>query len=170
MRAGGFFCFVLVLAFFSAELSFMQSRHCEESALAEAKEFSFDLEKLSLSRSLMEASTDAIVEEGLGKGLLLNLGPEETKQLVNQKLEALFAKMEAEYGASFFPKVIDAKYLNSNSTVLLAVVGNKAVEAEYCYTGGLFKENLVLAEVKGEKAVLEFRLPAGYCVKETVVG
>lgn len=173
MNRGGFFCFVFVLAFLSAEVTFMQGSSAENQEMLEAKIIAFDLEKTSFTRTLMENSVDSVLRESLRQGLVQNLGPEEIKDLANRNLELLFQRMETAYGQEnlkFYPKEIGREFLNSNSVVLVTKLGEKTIEAEYCFTGGIMKENRVFAEIKGKEAKQEFQIPAGYTIKATVIG
>lgn len=174
MNKRGMFCFLLLLAFFSLEISFFNQASEASGKLAEAKMLAFEAEKASFVRALMENSVDAAIEEGLGQGLLLNQEPETIKETVNSRLAGLFGEMEKAFNeemkVAFSPESLDEEYLNKNSSVLVTRIGKKTVRAEYSFTGGAMKRNSAVAEVSGSNLKLFFRMPAGYTIGKTVVG
>ena len=53
---------------------------------------------------------------------------------------------------------------------IFSEAGEKTLQAEYCFTGGLMKNNQVVAEIAGKQTKLLFTMPAGYTIRETVIG
>ena len=171
MNSRAFFCFVLLLAFLAAELEFLTGFENANSQVASANASAFEAEKLSLVRSLLEESTDSVVEESLRAGLILELGPEGIKAGVNERLALLFSKAEKAYGiVEFEANAKDPGFLNENSSVIVSRLGKKGIRAEYFFSGGIMKSNFVLARVGNQETIAEFRVPAGYTASAMVVG
>jgi hypothetical protein len=174
MNRRGIFCFLLLLAFFSLEIGLLNQTSEPAAKLGEARALAFEAEKASLVRALMENSVDATIEESLRQGLLLNQEPKDIKKTVNNRLASLFGKMQKEFNEEvkvfFDPNSLDEEYLNENSSVLVTRLDKKTVKAEYCFTGGLMKNNEVIAEIRGGSAKLLFKMPAGYTIGKTVIG
>jgi len=174
MGARGIFCFVLLVAFLSAELGLLEKRLEAQKAIGESLETAFDLERVSLARTLAENSLDSVARESLEEALATGLGPEETKQLVNSRLAAAFAGLEAINAGQ--PKIVfgeSAKqrlFLNQNSSVIISESFGLGFEAEYCFTGGVLKDKEIKARIIGVKTELEFRVPAGYCIRGQTFG
>jgi len=174
MNRNGIFSFLLLLAFFSIELVFLDHALEANNRLETAKAIAFEAEKSSFTRALMEESVDTLVEKSLRQGLILNQEPEELKKNVNSKLEVLFREMEVSYleGARvrFGEKSLSQSFLNENSTVLVSRIDKKTVLAEYCFTGGLMREEEVVAEILGKAGKHLFKVPAGYTIEARLVG
>ncbi len=173
MNGKGIFCFLLLLAFFTLEIGFLDRATEERRSIAQAKALAFEAEKAFLVRSLMENSVDLAIDKGLLQGLQLNLGPQEIKGHVNSRLAALFRKMEKAYNdeisISFDTKSLQESFLNKNSSVIVTRLDKKTIEAEYCFTGGIMASNTVSAKITGKGVTQIFRMPAGYTVKAEVL-
>lgn len=174
MNNKGLFCFLLLLAFASIQTGLLGRAAESEIETGRAGALAFEAEQLSTARAIMENSIDLAIEEGLRQGIALNLGPEEIKRLVNARLALLFEKMETQgfpgIKAEFEEESKNQAFLNENSTASVARISGMEVEAEYSFTGGLLKNKAVKAKISGKKAAITMELPAGYTVKETVVG
>lgn len=174
MNQAGFFCFVLLLAFFALEAGFLNEAEGGKMRLQKAGEIAFELEKAGFARALMENSVDYAVEMQLREGIAKNLEPEEMKIAVNENLALLFQKMESAYSeeisVKFLPDDLNAGFLNENSSVFLAKAGKTAILAQYCFTGGIKKDKKIEAEISGKNAKLVFSVPKGYCIETTVAG
>ena len=105
---------------------------------------------------------------------MLNLGQEETKIFVNRKLVLLFTEMEKAnwegIKIEFKAESKNLQFLNENSAIATEAIDKKTIMATYYFTGGLLKNKKVYAEIKGKKATLGFEIPAGYSIKESVIG
>ena len=174
MNEKGIFCFVLLLAFFTIQARFLVETAEASNKIAIAEELGFEAEKAWLARAVMEEDTDIAIKETLHQGLLLNLGQEETKIFVNSKLVLLFAEMEKANWEGivieFDSESKNLQFLNENSAIAIEAIDKKTIMATYYFTGGLLKNKKVYAEIKGKKAMLGFEIPAGYSIKESVVG
>jgi len=60
--------------------------------------------------------------------------------------------------------------LEKLSVVIPVYNSEKTIMATYYFTGGLLKNKKVYAEIKSKKAMLGFEIPAGYSIKESVIG
>jgi len=169
MDSKGFFCFFLLLAFLSIELGLREGIGSAGNEVGGAISAGFEAEKLSLVRGLLEESVDQTVEQSLKEGLLLELGPEDIKAMVNERLSLLFSEAEKQYGFVEFEEKSPG-FLNGNSSVIVSRLEKKSVGAEYFFSGGILKSNFVLAEIRGKESMLEFRVPVGYAISATVVG
>ncbi len=160
MNEKGIFCFVLLLAFFAIQTRFLAETTEASNKIEMAEELGFEAEKA--------------IKDTLNQGLLLNLGQNETKILVNSKLVLLFVKMENAnlegIEIEFKPESKNLQFLNENSAIAVEAIDKKTIMATYYFTGGLLKNKKVYAEIKGKKAILGFEIPAGYSIKESVVG
>ena len=174
MNNKGLFCFLLLLAFASIQTGLLGRAAESEIEAGRARALAFEAEQLSTARAIMENGVDLAAKEGLKKGIALNLKPEEIKALVNARLALLFEKMETEgfpgLKAEFEEEGKNIAFLNENSAVSSARIASREVEAEYSFTGGLMKDKTVRAKISGTRAAITMELPAGYTVKETVIG
>jgi len=174
MNEKGIFCFVLLLAFFAIQTRFLAETTEASNKIEMAEELGFEAEKVWLARTVMEGDVDIAIKDTLNQGLLLNLGQNETKILVNSKLVLLFVKMENAnlegIEIEFKPESKNLQFLNENSAIAVEAIDKKTIMATYYFTGGLLKNKKVYAEIKGKKAILGFEIPAGYSIKESVVG
>ena len=85
---------MLLLAFFAIQARFLAETAEASDKIELAEELGFEAEKAWLTRAVIEEDVDFAIKETLNQGLLLNLGPEETKNFVNGKLVLLFLEME----------------------------------------------------------------------------
>lgn len=171
MNSRGFFCFILLFAFVFIELDALSGLEETRAGLARARASAFEAERLSLQRSLLEESVDNVVEGALEEGLAMELGPGRIKELVNSRLAMLFEEAESSYaGLELGPEAVSAGFLNSNSSVMVTRLGRKNVEASYFFSGGITRENPVIARLRGNEFGAEFRVPAGYAATSGVVG
>ncbi len=174
MNEKGIFCFVLLLAFFAIQTRFLAETTEASAKIEMAEELGFEAEKTWLARAVIEEDTDIAIKEALHQGLLLNLRQEETKIFVNNKLVLLFSEMEKAnwegIEIEFKPESKNLQFLNENSAIAVEAIDKKTIMATYYFTGGLLKNKKVYAEIKGKKAMLGFEIPAGYSIKESVVG
>jgi len=175
MNCRGLFCFLIVLAFIAMRLAFLQGSIDARQGLAGARALAIEGEQLNLARTALEISVDNVVEGALEQGLRENLGPEEIKGLVNGRVMRLFGRAKEEYNGEvkvrFWAKggVLGKGFLDENSKVSVVNVKGKAIAAEYVFTGGLLKSKGVRAEIAGERAMQEFRIPVGYTARAMVV-
>jgi len=171
MNGSGFFCFFILLAFVSIEFGFLEKAGEAGHSLALARQAGFEAESVSMARSVLEESADAVVLDALKQGIAMDLEGEGIKWLVNERLSALFGGMESVYGqcpvVSFEEKGVS--FLNGNSSVFVQRVGKKEVVAEYSFTGGLMRDRPLNARISCGNAEAFFSLPAGYTMAATVV-
>ncbi len=174
MNEKGILCFVLLLAFFAIQTRFLAETSEASRKIDMAEELGFEAEKAWLARAVMEENVDLAIKETLNQGLLLNLGPKETKIFVNSKLVLLFVEMEKTnlegIVIEFKPESKNLQFLNENSAIAIEAIDKKTIITTYYFTGGLLKNKKVYAEIKGTNTMLEFEIPAGYSIKESVVG
>jgi len=174
MNKKGIFCFVLLLAFFAIQTRFLAETTEASNKIEMAEELGFEAEKIWLVRAIMEEDVDFAIKEALQQTLLLNLRPEESKKIVNSRLALLFVEMEKtnweKIKIEFKTDSKNLQFLNENSAIAIESIDKKTIMATYYFTGGLLKNKKVYAEIKGKKAMLGFEIPAGYSIKESVVG
>ncbi len=176
MNSKGLFCFVLLLGAIAIETGLLNQGLEAKRDVAGGKAIAFEAEKTAFVRTVIENSVDAVIEWELYNGLLLNLGPEEIKQRVNRKLLVLFGEIEKAYGKEIKVRfyagngVLSEGFLNENSKVLVTRINRGTIAAEYNFTAGLLKNNLVFAEIAGKKTKQFFKIPAGYSLGKTVIG
>ena len=167
MNEKGFFCFVLVLAFASANLS------DEGSAVRELNEaclLAIEAERVNFVRNLMEEDTDYIVLEVLKREAVGCIrAPHEIKEEVNAAIKNYLQAMEGE--KSVFVRVynssgqnIDSDFLNSNSSLVVKRLG-RVCELEYTFHRGLMRREVVTGTVSGNIFSQEFKIPQGYTIR-----
>lgn len=159
----------MLLAFYTTQAAIIEEQGALKQEALKARSTSMEAEKATLTRAIMETTLDKIIEEKLKQGVFLELEPDAIKANVNMALEKAFEKMRNPYSLEF-EKEPTAETLNRNSIVLVKRIGEKTVEAEYQYTGGLMKENEIKAVIVEGNAKQEFRMPIGYTIKTRVIG
>ncbi len=173
MNGKAFFSCTILLAFLAIEIGFLESAEKMQAVEQQAMASAFESEQVFFARTLIEENSDNAVRQGLKQGLALGLEKEEVKAAVNARVLALFRAVEQEccegVSVEFSPESKSLFFLSENSSVILTKAFGQSLEAEYCFTGGLKKANQARALVFGKRTASEFRIPAGYCVREKVV-
>ncbi len=153
---------MIVLAF--SLLSVSLSR--QDNALKElsgAEEIAIEAEQVNFVRSLLEENTDFIVGELLlAEALTCESSPGNAKQRINQALAAYFEEMlKGVGGIEIEFAEASQEFLNRNSSLVVKRLG-PACKIKYTFHGGLLRNQPVLADVRGERVVQQFKIPAGY--------
>ena len=172
----GLFCFLIVLAFAGMQLGFLNKTTGARQQLERAKAIAVEAEQMHAIKTGIEINADRIVEQTMRAALLQNKEPDEIRGSVNEKLLQFSRAVEEGYRGTaeinFYATdgSLSLRFLNENSKVSVSKLNNQSIAAEYTFTGGLLKNKAVIAEIKGEKTMQLFKIPAGYTVRATVVG
>lgn len=174
MNKKGFFCFLVVLCFAAVQLQFFSQKAEQNAEFAQAKSILFEIEKLDLERAALEENLDFLIKQAMLEEIKKQSNNSEAiKEKINEKVILFFEKKEnsKELKIKFFSnnsEKISLEFLNANSN-LLAINYENFVFAEYNFTGGLLKNNLLKARISSENAEKEFQLPIGYSQKAVLV-
>ncbi|RLG18087.1 hypothetical protein DRN67_04540 [Candidatus Micrarchaeota archaeon] len=174
MNNKGILCFTILLAFASMQLDFLNESSNAREQLQRVKATAIEAEQLNAIRTAIEINTDMIIEQAMQAKLLQDKEAEEIKRAVNQNLlrfaraveETFQENPQTVFHSSKGPLTL--QFLNENSKVNVIKADNKVITAEYTFTGGLLKNKVVFAEIRGDHVSQIFQIPAGYTVKAVI--
>ena len=165
---------MIVLSFASMQVSLQK----QESFLDELKEgelLAIQAEKVNFSRTVIEENVDFIVLEVIEENNMhCKAPPKKLKEKINKSLLAFFRKMRhlnEKISFEFFSgneSTISEEFLERNSSVFVRFWG-ESCEIEYCFHGGVLKQEPVVGKIAGESFSQQFKIPAGYCQKSRVI-
>jgi hypothetical protein len=153
---------MIVLAFSLLSISLSHQNNALKE-LSEAKAIAIEAEQVNFVRSLLEENTDFIVEGILlEEALLCDNSPGDAKQRINQALAAYFKEMQGGVGGIAINFSDTSQwFLNKNSSLVVKRLG-PSCKIKYSFHGGLLRNQPVLADVRGNRVVQQFKIPAGY--------
>jgi len=191
MNSKGIFCIAIVLVFICSILLFESAQSETSLKISKTITLAIENEKNNVERAFLEENTDKIIARALQAEIQFgNLDPEKVKvdvcsQIFNffrqkQKFDEPFRKIEffsttfssRQYNGIIFSnskQPLQFQDLVENSKVLIVPLGKNSFAAEFYFTGGLYRNKLVGAEISSKNSMQVFLLPIDYTARVLVL-
>lgn len=184
MRARGIFSFVLVALFIAMEFAMLGAQDEIAKEIGKTQILLMQMEKASYVRNEIEQNSDFLIGKVMENELNgRNYDPEAIKGEVCSALFDYFGDAESAYAESPSVKFYSAFATSSEYQELLLKIGEPLQEfdlcanskalvvkiggnytAEFSYTGGIFKDRIVFAEIAYKNYSLAFVIPFDYAI------
>ena len=184
MQERGIMSFVLVIIFIALEFAMLGAQNEIAKEVGKAQVLLMQMEKASYVRNEIEQNSDFLIENVMENELRgRNYDPEAIKGKVCSALFGYFGNVQAAYAGNSSVKFYSAFATSSeyqelppkikvplqefelcaNSKVLV-VKDFASYSAEFSYTGGIFKDRAVFAEIAYGNYSLVFVIPFDYAI------
>ncbi len=165
----GLMSFVLVIAFILVYSGLIYSFSLFDSEKNFAETQLIETENASFKRNLVEQAVDSAIKEAMQKEIMFGSDdPEKIKEKTALQLESFFSEMKKkgiEFTETNSGKKAGKEFIKENSRILVLNIEGKIYVAEFIFTGGTTKNNLVSAEIKENNSSNTFMIPADYSIK-----
>ena len=191
MHSKALFSFVFIGLLVLMQLELQEINANKNKKIQETINQSIEAEKLNLMQTMIEENTDHIIEQKLEEALLLQQSNNEIINLeTDTELFAFFSSLEEKFKEKpkiefFFTKLNSNNYeklleikgeklslqkLKELSKVNVLNAYGKTIAAEYHFTGGIQKNQIVFAKISTNNAKQLFVIPINYTISKSVAG
>ncbi len=185
MHSRGIFSFVLVLLFIALEFAMLGAQNEIGKEIGKTQVLLMQMERASYVRNEIEMNSDFLIGKVMENELKKkNYDPEAIKGRICYALFGYFGNVQATYAENpsvefYSAFATSSEYqelllkigeslqefdLCANSKVLVVKIG-KNYTAEFAYTGGIFKDGIVFAEIAFGNYSQTFAIPFDYTIK-----
>ena len=184
MRARGVFSFVLVVLFIAVEFAMLGAQNEIAKEIGKTEALLMQMERASYVRNEIELNSDFLIERVMENELRgRNYDPEAIKGKICSALFGYFMDVESAYAThpsiKFYsafatsseyqelPSKVKAQLQESDicaNSKVIVVKDLGSYSAEFSYTGGIFKDRVVFAEIAYGNYLQVFVIPFDYAI------